>query len=319
MLKNLAFAISLLCSYSCFAQKLLYSETETTFPKKDTIDSNKNKIIAISAVHALAISSSYFIMNEAWYKGYAKTSFHLKNDNDNWQQMDKAGHTWTTYQYSRLSTEVWRYAGLKRIPSAIAGTISGISMQTMMEILDGHSAQWGFSWGDMAANGIGALTFSLQEIFLNQQIVSIKMGYTQEKYPTQHLKDRAKEIYGESFGQRILKDYNSQTYWASVNIQSIIKKNSFPSWLNLAFGYGTSGMYGAVHNSWAEMYNHPIPDGALNRTRSFYISPDISLSRIHTNKKWLKSILFVADMIKIPAPTLEYNNRHKWIFRPLFM
>lgn len=277
------------------------------------------KISLISLGQVLTIGGSYIVMNEAWYKGYPKTSFQFTNDNDNWLQMDKAGHIWTTYQYSRYFTEVWRYGGLKKIPSVIVGTSSAVAMQSMMEILDGHSTQWGFSWGDVVANGIGALAFALQDIVLNNQIMSVKMGYTQEEYPTPHLKERAKALYGESLGQRLLKDYNSQTYWASFNIQSIIQRDNFPTWLNIAFGYGASGMYGAKYNFWPEMYKHPIPERSLDRSRSFYLSPDLSLSRIYTDKRWLKSLLFIADMIKIPAPTLEYNTTRGWIFRPIFM
>jgi len=63
----------------------------------------------------------------------------------------------------------------------------------------------------------------------------------------------------------------------------------------------------------------PLPEGALDRTRSFYLAPDISFSRIPTKKRWVKSLLFLADMIKCPAPTVEYTNQGKWKFKPFFM
>ncbi len=34
------------------------------------------------------------------------------------------------------------------------------------------------------------------------------------------LKSRRNELFGKSFAERILKDYNSQTYWISANISS---------------------------------------------------------------------------------------------------
>jgi hypothetical protein len=40
----------------------------------------------------------------------------------------------------------------------------------------------------------------------------------------------------------MLKDYNGQTYWLSVNLHSFYKGSKIPKWLNLAIGYGANGM-----------------------------------------------------------------------------
>jgi hypothetical protein len=47
-------------------------------------------------------------------------------------------------------------------------------------------------------------------------------------------------VLGSSLAEQMLKDYNGQTYWLSVNTPSIKAQN--PKWLNLAIGYGANGM-----------------------------------------------------------------------------
>ena len=74
-------------------------------------------------------------------------------------------------------------------------------------------------------------------------------------------------------------------------------------------GYGAEGMTGANDN----------PDTVeFERHRQFYLSPDIDLRKIRTNKKGLKLALNILNFIKIPAPTLEYNSsgvtKFHWLY-----
>ena len=106
---------------------------------------------------------------------------------------------------------------------------------------------------------------------------------------------------------QILKDYNGQIYWLSVNPSSFIKKeNKFPKWLNVAFGYGANGMIGARYN------NIIIEDSQgnvtmFNRYRQAYFSLDVDFNRIKTKSKFLKSVFTCINIIKIPFPNLELS------------
>jgi hypothetical protein len=115
------------------------------------------------------------------------------------------------------------------------------------------------------------------------------------------------EVLGETPAQRILKDYNGQTYWLSINPQSFIKnKKVLPNWLNFAFGYSADGMVGGESNIGEDYdYSH-IP-----RMRQFFFSPDVDFTRIPTKSKFLKGVFVVLNMIKIPAPTLEIDQTGK--------
>ncbi|MEM9980902.1 MAG: DUF2279 domain-containing protein, partial [Bacteroidota bacterium] len=52
--------------------------------------------------------------------------------------------------------------------------------------------------------------------------------------------------------------------------------------------------------------------------RQYYLSVDFDWTSIRTESKFLKSVFYALNMIKLPAPTLEYNTRNEWRFHYLF-
>jgi hypothetical protein len=198
---------------------------------------------------------------------------------------------------------MWKWTGLNDKTSAILGGVSGMVYQSIIEIQDAYSVQWGFSWGDVGANVAGAGLFVLQELSGNKQAVTVKMTYWRKKYPDE-LVARRNQLFGSSAAERVLKDYNSQTYWLSANIASFFPDARLPKWLNIAVGYGADGMYGGRSNVWLDGEPAMHDYSAIRRVRKFYLSPDIDLTRIHTRSKFLKGAFFILNMIKIPAPGL---------------
>jgi hypothetical protein len=70
-------------------------------------------------------------------------------------------------------------------------------------------------------------------------------GKSNELLQNFHLTDYASkrpDVLGSNLPERIIKDYNGQTYWLSVNLHSFFKQSKIPKWLNLAVGYGADGM-----------------------------------------------------------------------------
>jgi hypothetical protein len=279
----------------------------TVFAQRDTVSpsffSNK-KLVVVAAANAAFYTTSFIILNQAWYADYDKTRFHFFNDNPEWNQMDKGGHVWTTYQVSRLSNEMWKWTGLNNNTSALLGGASGLVYQSIIEIQDAYSTEWGFSWGDVGADVTGAGLFVLQQIFGDQQKVSVRMSYYPKKYPAA-LIGRRDQLFGKSFIERILKDYNSQTYWLSANVSSIFPRSNLPRWLNVAIGYGSDGMYGGRSNTWTDKDGIAHDYTTIRRVRKFYLSPDIDLTKINTRSNVLRKVFFVLNMVKIPAPSLS--------------
>jgi hypothetical protein len=273
---------------------------------------SRPKLWLVAGSHLALWSGSFIALNKAWYQGFEKTSFHFFDDNREWQQMDKAGHAWTAYQLSRGSAAAWAWTGTGRKKSAWLGGISALAYQSIIEVQDGYSAEWGFSWGDMGANIAGAAIYLGQELGWKEQRIQVKLGYTPFDYPDKALRDRRNQVFGKPFYERMLKDYNSQDYWISFNICSFVPGSRLPRWFNLALGYNARGMMGGKDNVWTGYNGEHFDYSGLQRTRHFFLSPDIDLTRIRTNRKWLRYLLFAANMIKIPAPALELSNKGKF-------
>jgi hypothetical protein len=177
---------------------------------------------------------------------------------------------------------------------------------SVIEILDGFSSEWGFSAGDMLMNVGGASLYTFQQLAWKKQIIQVKMSYVPYAYPTD-LHHRADELFGSSPASRILKDYNSQTYWVNVNLHDLFPDSRIPGWLCLSAGYGARLMMGARENKWTE------PDGTetdrtdIKRYRRFFLSADVDLTRIHTRSKLLRTVFSIVNMVKIPAPAIEFS------------
>jgi hypothetical protein len=113
--------------------------------------------------------------------------------------------------------------------------------------------------------------------------------------------------------ERLLKDYNGQTYWLSANVHSFLKQSKIPNWLNFAVGYGADGMI-TGRSEINDSFLYP----ETQRTRQFYLSLDVDLTKIHTRSHFLKTFFSIFNSIKIPAPTFEINGLGKVKFHYLY-
>lgn len=252
---------------------------------------------------------SFLFLNNSWYKAYPRSSFHTFNDAGEWQQMDKTGHAWTAYQTSRFTTNMWRWAGVKDNKALLYGTGSSLLYMLSIEYLDGHSAEWGWSWGDAGADVFGAALYAGQELGWKKQRIAIKFSSHYKNYNEEELKKRADDLFGASFQSRLLKDYNAQTYWISANIKSFFPKATVPGWLNVSVGYGAGGMFGGYQNiAYSKTTGQLSFDRRdIKRYRQFYLAPDVDLTKIKTRSPFLKSVFSALNVLKFPAPALEFS------------
>lgn len=271
----------------------------------DSIDKPRTTLVISGQVAAAGLT--YLALDKLWYEDHPKSDFHFKNDNAHWLQMDKAGHAFAGYQLSRMSTGLFRWSGWESKNSAIAGSVAGTLFLSAIEIFDGYSERWGASWGDISANAGGAVLFLSQELLWEEQRVSLKYSFHRTVYASAR-----PEALGNGFSEEMVKDYNGQTYWLSANVHSFFKESRIPKWFNVAIGYGAEGMITAEDVLVNDVF---FPDV---RMRQFYLSLDLDLSRIETQKPWLRTLLSVFNSVKIPAPTVEFNSEGVVKFRPIY-
>ena len=277
---------------------------------------NHTKKWVLGGVQAGLWGGTFYSLNKTWYSNYPRSNFHLYNDWKEWEHMDKAGHAWSSYQISNHTSKIWQWAGMEKKKAVLIGGISGMAYLSIIEILDGYSAKWGFSLPDIMANSAGAGIYAAQELGWNEQRVTIKLSYSPYHYGT--LSTRANELFGSGDAEKVLKDYNGQTYWASVNFKSFFPDSDLPDWFNIAIGYGAKTMLGGYENTWTAASGITINRSDIPRYKRFFLSADIDLTRIKTKNKTLKTIFSLANVLKIPAPTLEWNGLGKLKFHPLF-
>ncbi|MEO6221437.1 MAG: DUF2279 domain-containing protein [Ginsengibacter sp.] len=269
---------------------------------------NKKRVRLVTIANVAGYGGLLAGLNAVWYSKYPRSGFHLFNDDAEWLQVDKAGHAYSAYNESRGSMELWRWAGLSRKQRIWIGGFSGVGYQSIIEILDGFSSEYGFSISDFAANIFGSGMFIAQEFAWDDQRIKFKFSFHKKNYGEADLNARADKLYGKKEIERFIKDYNAQTFWLSANIHSFFPQSKLPKWLSVAIGYGAEGMFGARSNIAVDKTGTVIFDRSdIKRYRQWYISPDVDFTRIQTNKKGLKVLFFVLSALKFPAPTLEYS------------
>lgn len=271
---------------------------------------NEGRVGLAATVAAAGYGAGLVTLSNAWYKNYPQSPFHFFNDNDDWLQVDKAGHVFSAYTAGKLNNELWRWAGLSRKKRIWTAGLSGVAFTTVIEVLDGFSSQWGFSIGDLAADMAGGAAFISQELAWNEQRIQLKFSFHRMDYRDASLNARADELFGRKLTERMLKDYNGQTYWASVNLRSFFKTSGLPSWLSIAIGYGADGMFGGTENIVKDKNGLVVFNrGDIPRYRQWYISPDIDLTRIRTKSRVLKTAFFLLNSLKFPAPSVGFSKK----------
>ena len=262
----------------------------------------------IGGASVVGYGTSIVLFSQAWYKNYPRSSFHTFNDGGEWMQMDKIGHAWAAYNTSRLTSGMWKWAGVAPRTSVLLGSGSRLLYLLSIEYLDGHSAEWGWSWPDVVADVSGAGLFAAQQLGWKEQRIQLKFSATYKNYQPASLEQRADALFGSSLPERILKDYNRQTYWLSGNLHSFFPDTNLPGWLNLAIGYGASGMFGGYENMAYDKNGNIVFDRRdIPRRRQWYLSPDIDLTKIRTKSGFLRAVCSTFNVLKIPAPALEYS------------
>ncbi len=278
--------------------------TGVQYPRFD-----KNRLIAATGLHVAAYGGGLMVLSKAWYTKYDRGPLHGYNDSREWLQVDKVGHAWTAFQLGRASMAAWQWAGLPHKQQVLLGGLGGFGFLTAIEFLDGRSTKWGWSWSDVASNMLGSGMLIGQELAWKEQRLSFKFGFHKMAYSENYLNKRSDELFGNSLPERGLKDYNGQTYWLSANIRSFFPRSDFPAWLNVAAGYGAQGMFGGYGNTWMDPdTGAPLNANHHKRVRQWYLAPDIDFMRIPTNNKWMRSLFFVLNSLKFPAPALMYSD-----------
>lgn len=284
---------------------LKISSSAFSFVEKDSSIIYKKRLNTVIAAQTVLTGTSFLALNELWYKDFRQSKFTFFNDNKEWLQMDKIGHLYTAYHLTGYGASIYRWSGVENDKSILWSGVTSFSYLLGIEILDGFSAKWGFSWGDILANSCGvAIAIGQNQLGIDDYF-TLKFSFSQSGYAPLR-----PNLLGKTYAEQILKDYNGQSYWLSLSPSSIFKINKswFPQWLNLALGYSGDGMIAARNGQIVEInLGNSIYYFKAQHTRQFYLSLDIDLRKIPVKNSFLKNVFYAINILKIPAPALEIN------------
>lgn len=268
---------------------------------------HKPRLNAVVITEATTGGLTLLGLNQLWYSDFERSKFHTINDDNEWLQMDKLGHAFTAYQVGRIGADVLHWSGVNKKDQLLYGATLGFSFLTAVEVLDGFSKEWGFSWGDFAANASGTGLYVGQELLWKEQRITLKYSFHRTGFAAQR-----PDKLGVGLLEESLKDYNGQTYWLSANLHSFFRQSKLPKWLNVAFGYGGEGLLAGTKAKQIELF------GQHNRRRQYYLSLDIDLTKINTNSHILRTLFSIFNVVKVPLPTVEFTDKNDIKFHAIY-
>jgi len=271
---------------------ILISSFSSSFSQQDSTSTvNPTRLRTVIIGSTVAYTGVMIGLNSVWYSQYDHQSFHFFNDAGEWKQMDKMGHIYSAFQLSSIGSQALQWSGVSKKKSDLAGAITSFAVMSSIEVLDGFSAGYGASASDLLANALGSGFYLGQQALWKEIRIFPKFSFQRTDYAPQR-----PEVLGSGLMEEIIKDYNGQTYWLSGDLDKFFK---FPTWLNLSVGYGAEGM---LYANDEDNLNY-----GLQPYRQFFIGIDFDLTGIKSRSKAVNTLIYFVNMIKLPAPTLEFS------------
>lgn len=262
---------------------------------------HQQRVIGSSIAIGGLWSGTLIGLHHVWYSDSWGDDFHTFDDSKEWLQMDKCGHFFTGQLLAQRTSEIYQWSGISRNNSRLIGSLISFGYLSSFELMDGRAEEWGFSWSDIGANALGSGWYLWQDLTWKEQRIKLKFSA--------HLSPYAKyrpTVLGSTFAERLLKDYNGQTYWLSINPSMFLSdESSFPKWLSIAFGYSVEEKVNGMENDYSIQHNSEIVE--FSARRQYLVSLDIDLSRLPIKRQWLKTICNIFNHIKIPFPAIEFT------------
>ncbi len=238
------------------------------------------RLVAVGGSTLTAFVIGHGFLNDLWWKGEA-VPFHT-----NWQQdarfaigADKLGHQLMAFATTRTYDAAFRWCGLDSTSAVLAGAGVSIAYQTYIELRDGFSRDYGFSWGDVIANTTGAALPVVQRFIPALRPIDLQISFSPSA------------AFNRGEYGAIIDDYTSTTHWVSIGVYDYMPaswQEWYPPWLNLAVGHSVANI-----------------DGRGGGQHVLYLSLDWNLSRIKGLPPWLREALQLLHMYHLPAPAMR--------------
>ncbi len=253
----------------------------------DTAGLRPARVAVIAGGTVAGFVAGHVVLNDLWWKG-ERVPFHVNTDQDYTYALgaDKAGHATFAYATTTIYGQMFRWAGMDSVQSLWWAAGVSTTYQTYIEIRDGFSRDYGFSWGDVVANTVGASLPLLQHAVPELRALDLQISF----WPSDAFRQGA---YGA-----IIDDYTSTTHWLSVRVHDWLPAQMqrwYPPWLGLAVGHSVERL-----------------DGRGGGNHSWYLSFDWRLDAISGLPPWLRELARALHLYHLPAPAVKIYPEVVW-------
>ncbi len=272
----------------------LFAQTDSTTvpgPVRDTTHINATKLAIVLGGLAATITAIHLYQSQGWWHDN-RTSFHFQEDLKYGLNVDKLGHFYGGVASAFIFRKSFIWADMPETQALWWGSGAALLFQTYTEIEDGFST-WGFDRVDFASDVAGAAYPVAQHYWPFLRNFNMKFSY--------HPSPLINEPGGIGFkGQKhiMFDDYEGQTIWFSVDVNSLLPKSVdqyWPDWLCLALGYG------------ARDIATPQP------YRVYFLALDFDVTRIiPQNTAFLRTLSEALNFIHLPAPAVQFSPGTIW-------
>ncbi len=262
-----------------------------TLPPDTTAEARRTisvpKLVIVGGTTLGGFIGGYFFQQNLWWKG-EKSAFHFDWEHD-WRYAlgaDKLGHFYFPYAVTTIYAQAFAWCGIDTTSSLWLSAGLATAHQTFVEVRDGFSKQWGFSWGDFTANTLGAAYPVLQHYAPGLRNIDFKVSY----YPSAVFKNGG---YGA-----IIDDYESTYHWASINVHGLLPSSMrrwYPSWLNIAVGHSVRDLN--------------APGGGHHE---LYLSLDWNLEGLPGDGWFWRLLKKNLNLYHLPAPAVKIAPNAVW-------
>jgi Predicted periplasmic lipoprotein (DUF2279) len=246
----------------------------------------------------LVYGAVWLVVGRMWYGRGEHTAWHWFDDRAEWHQMDKVGHAYSAFHFSRFAHALLRWVGVPEAKARQWAAGLGFGAYAPVELLDGFAHAYGASWSDLVANAAGS-GLHYAQASLAPDHAWLKPKYSFWPSPFAPLRP---QLLGQNLAEQVFKDYNGQTYWLSLAPSPDLAKawQAHLPWLRVAVGYGATGM---VYAREAQNLAH----GHQSRRR-FLVGLDIDFGFLRQKlapAPGTEVLISLLELYRLPAPSVE--------------
>jgi hypothetical protein len=264
-------------------------------PPENLLSRRRFLLVGAGAVYG----GLWLVLGSAWYGRQPRTRWHWFDDHAEWLQVDKAGHTYSSYHLARFLHALLSWAGTPTARARGQAAWASFGAHAPIEVLDGFVPAYGASASDLVANAAGS------GLYLAQSALSPGHAWLKPKFsfaPSPFAAQRP-ELLGRTLLEQFFKDYNGQVYWLSLAPSPEVAAawhTHFP-WLRLAVGYGATGLVRARVGQSRALGHSP--------RRRLLLGLDVDLGFLRQQahlSPGAEVALSLAELYRLPGPELEW-------------